>query len=237
MMLDELTLLLESVNLTESSDAYRQAIVEENVLGKSTQSTRQRTLDRLVQLYSLDPANTLFRLLRHFWEMDKSSRPMLAFLTAAARDPLLREATPFIHTFPLGVKAETVKLAEFLNEKYPSRFKPSTLLSTAQNLASTFTQAGYLHGRVSKCRTKPHISPIVATFALVLGYLCGVRGKLLLDSVWTRLLDCSSAELMSQVTEASRQGWLNYKGAGSIVEITFPGLLRPHEERMANEQN
>lgn len=237
MMLDELTLLLESVNAAESSDSYRKAIVEENVLGKSTQSTRQRTYDRLAQLYSLDPATTLFRLLRHFWEMDKSSRPMLAFLTAAARDSLLRDTTPFIQSIPLGQNTEAAQLAQYLEEKYPNRFRTTTRNSTAQNLASSFTQAGFLQGRTNKRRTKSQITPIISTFALILGYLCGLRGKLLLDSMWTRLLDCSPAELAGHVAEASRQGWLNYKAAGSIIEITFPGLLKPNEERAANEQN
>jgi hypothetical protein len=237
MMLDELTLLLEDVNLGSSFDTYAKAIVDENVLGKSTNTTRQRSLARLSQLYSLDPGNTLFRLLRHFWDLDKASRPMLAFLTAAARDPLLRDSTPFVKSIPLGQEAKTANLIEFLQEKYPNRFRSSTLLSTAQNLASSFTQAGYLQGRVNKRRTKSQITPIIATFALLLGYLCGLRGKLLLESVWTRLLDCSHSELMQAVTEAGRQGWLNYKAVGSIFEITFPGLLKPVEERAGYEQN
>lgn len=30
--------------------------------------------------------------------------------------------------------------------------------------------------------------------------------------------------------EASRQGWLTYRSAGSVVEVTFPALLTPQEE-------
>ena len=81
------------------------------------------------------------------------------------------------------------------------------------------------------------MTPIVAAFAVLLGYLCGFRGKLLLDSTWTRLLDRSPSQLTDLVAEASRQGWLTYKAAGSVVEITFPGLLRPQEEKAAHEQN
>ena len=39
------------------------------------------------------------------------------------------------------------------------------------------------------------MTPVVATFALLLGYLCGLRGKMLLDSVWTRMLDRTPAEI------------------------------------------
>lgn len=81
------------------------------------------------------------------------------------------------------------------------------------------------------------MTPIVAAFAVLFGYLGGLRGSLLLDSAWTRLLDRSSADLAGLVIEASRQGWLTYKGAGSVVEITFPGLLKPQEEKAGHEQN
>ena len=40
---------------------------------------------------------------------------------------------------------------------------------------------------------------------------------------------------MDLATEASKQGWLRLKAAGSVVEITFPGLLTPAEERLAHE--
>ena len=32
---------------------------------------------------------------------------------------------------------------------------------------------------------------------------------------------------MDLASEASKQGWLTYKAAGAVVEITFPGLLTP----------
>ena len=79
------------------------------------------------------------------------------------------------------------------------------------------------------------VTPVVVTFALLLGYLCGSRGKMLLDTVWTRMLDRTPVELANVATEASKQGWMNYKAAGSVVEITFPGMLTPKEEKASNE--
>ena len=236
-MLQELILALNQVQAKAGQTAYFQTIIEDNVLGKPTQTTRQRSAKRLAELYALDPACTLFRLLRYFWPADAAGQPMLAFLLAAARDPLLREATPFV----LAVKRDEIvtpeAIGEQLKHQYPSRFRTTTLHSTAQNLASSWTQAGYLHGKVRKRRARPTITPVVATYALLLGHLCGLRGKLLLDCQWTRLLDCSRADLIERIQEASKQGWLRYKGVGAVVEITFPGLLRPSEEKAAYEQD
>lgn len=226
-MLRELRILLEHVGSDAAVRDYTEAIMEGNVLGKPTRVTRHKTAKRLRELYGVDPHCTLFRLLRHFWTADTNSQPMLAFLVATARDPLLRETTPIVQEIPLGQAVSSTEIAERLAEKYPQRFSPTTQLSTAQNLASSWSQAGYLKGRAKKIRTRPYVTPVGATFALLLGYLCGVRGSLLLDCIWTRLLDCSISELTDLATEASKQGWLSFKASGSVVEISFPGLLTP----------
>jgi hypothetical protein len=235
MMLEELALLLDKVPADAAEDAYLAAITTENVLGKPTQTTRRLTAKNLNQLYTLDPSCTLFRLLRHFWPADRAAHPMLAFLAAAARDSILRETTPFIQGIAPGQPVTPDQVARHLNEKYPGRFKASTALATAQRLASTWAQAGFLRGVAKKKRSSPTVTPVAAAFAVLLGYLCGLRGKRLLGSIWTGFLDRPAAEVADSVAEASRQGWLNYKAAGSVVEITFPGLLTPHEERTAHE--
>jgi hypothetical protein len=237
MMLDELSLVLEQVGASARLEDYTAAIVEQNTLGKPTQTTRRRSAQRLAALYSLDRTGPIFRLLRHFWIADASARPMLAFLAASARDPLLRETAPCVIEVPVGSTVMPNEIAKHLAEKYPARFSPTTLKSTAQNLASSWTQAGYLSGKINKKRSCPTVTPVVASYALLLGYLCGLRGKMLLDSTWTRLLDRTRAEVMDLASEASRQGWLTCKAAGNVVEIIFPGLLTPQEEKASNVQD
>lgn len=235
MMLEELTLLLGKVGQDAARDAYQAAVTDDNALGKPTRTTRQLTAKRLTELYALDPATTLFRLLRHFWATDPAARPVLAFLTAAARDPLLREASSFLRGVAAGEPVAPDQIAGHLSEAYPSRFKASTATATAQRLASSWAQAGFLQGKVKKKRSRAAVTPAAAAFAVLLGYLCGLRGKRLLDSPWTRLLDRTPGEVTELVVEASRQGWLTHKAAGAVVEITFPGLLKPQEEKAAHE--
>lgn len=237
MMLAELRILLDHVAAGAAAGDYTEAILDENILGKPTRAARQATAGRLRELYGIDPHCTLFRLLRHFWTVDTNSQPMLAFLVAAARDPLLRETTLIVQEIPLGQSVSSTEIAERLVEKYPQRFSPITQLATAQRLASSWSQAGYLKGRAKKIRTRPYVTPVVVACALLLGYLCGLRGSLLLDCIWTRLLDCSISELTDRATEASKQGWLSFKASGAVIEISFPGLLTPAEEKAAYESN
>lgn len=89
-MLAELRLLLEGNSVAATKSDYRTSIIDNNILGKPTQSTRQETAQRLSQLYGLDQSVTVFRLLRFFWTLDHQAQPLLALLCAMARDPLLR---------------------------------------------------------------------------------------------------------------------------------------------------
>src|SRR5215469_7500988 len=62
MMLAELTLLLEHVGRNAKVEEYLAAIVDHNVLGKPTQTTRKRSAQRLAELYALDQSRAVFRL-------------------------------------------------------------------------------------------------------------------------------------------------------------------------------
>ena len=87
-MFKELDLLFEDQEQAAPREAYVSAIIDQNCLGKQTVSTRKLTCQRLSELYGLDPSIPLFRILRYLWQVDETGRPLLALLTALARDPL-----------------------------------------------------------------------------------------------------------------------------------------------------
>jgi hypothetical protein len=126
MMLAELTLVLNGVDAKVPAEGYRSAIIEDSILGKPTRTTRERSAKRLSELYALVPDCALFRLLRHFWPADASSHPMLAFLLASARDPLLRDATLFVVGIKLNEPVTAEILSEHLSHQYAERFWPTT---------------------------------------------------------------------------------------------------------------
>ena len=237
MMLDDLALALERVPQGGTPADYFGVILNDNVLGKATRSTREASAKILTSLYGFDPTFVVFRILRRYWEVDAASRPMIAFLAASARDSMLREMTPFVLGIGIGETVTPTVITAKLVSIYPGRFQDSTAHATSRRLASSWTQAGFLTGKSNKKRSTPQVTPVVTSYAMLLGYLCGLRGGFLLDSIWTRSLDRRSFELHDLALEASKQGWMNYKAAGAVVEITFPGLLTPIEEKVANEQN
>ena len=236
-MLAELRLLFD-MNAPESSkNDYRHSVIETNVLGKRTGSTRKLSMQRLSELYGLDPSIPVFRVLRHFWEVDQDGRALLAFLCAFARDPLLRLTTPAVLAAEQGQTIRTADIEHTIAEAVPGRFNPSIQNKVARNAGSSWTQSGHLIGRARKVRARPIVTVATAAYAVFLGYLEGIRAQRLFETIWVRLLDCPVEDVFSLVAAASRRGLLDYRNVGSVVEVRFPNLLSTEEEELIREQS
>src|SRR5688500_4394845 len=90
MMLSELRQLLEAVGDTATTKHLKHAVLEDNVLGKNSTSSRQRSWRYLRELYSLDDAEPSFAALRKLWAHDREAQPLIALSSALVRDPALR---------------------------------------------------------------------------------------------------------------------------------------------------
>ena len=238
MMLDELGTVLSYLNLPDAHKSdYLHAIDDENCLGKRSGKTRALTFRHLVDLYSLDPTALLFRALLFFWQRDPDCRPLLALLCAYSRDSILRSATPYILAAHEGTTITREAVETCIDEREPGRFSPATLKSTAQNINSSFTQAGHLAGKVRKIRTRANPTSGAVSYALLLGYLTGARGESLFQTEYTKLLDCSFERALSLAEDASRRGWIVFKRVGDVIEVVFPNLITAEEMEWVREQS
>jgi hypothetical protein len=205
---------------------YRNAILTENVLLKPTESAREEGFRRLKQLYGLDQRIILFRALRMLWKQDPESQPLLAFLCALGRDPLLRATMDMIINTAPGTTVTASDFAQVIAEQFPDRLTKKTLASAGRNVASSWAQSRHLMGHNIKTRKLIESRPLVTAYALFLAYLCDIRGDALFDSPWLGLLDTPKHILYEQAQKASQQGWLEYRHSGAITEITFRHLLK-----------
>ena len=237
MMFKELALLLEDQDSNAPHEAYVSAIIDQNCLGKRTVSTRKLTCQRLSELYGLDPSIPIFRILRHLWQIDENGRPLLAFLTALARDPLLRVTSATILQIQSGEELMRQKLTDALRQSVDNRLNDGTLNTTVRNISSSWTQSGHLKGRVRKIRQRVSPTPIVTTYALLLGYILGARGNGLFSTFWAKVLDTSTEELISLGTDAKRLGFLDLSQAGGVVEVSFSRLLTENERQLIHGTN
>lgn len=203
---------------------YKAAIVEDNLLGKHTVSTRIEAFERLSALYLLDPTKPIFTGLRWYWKQGADSRSMLALLTALTRDPLLRATVPGVLGMTQGATYEKAAIAAGVAAIEPDHFKPAILNKIAVNAGASWTQAGFLSGRMVKRRVRPPLTPVAVAFALYLGSLEGRSGDRLLNTLWTDVLDHPRHQVEAMAQDAAARELLDYRRAGSVRDISFHRL-------------
>lgn len=228
--LKHLSSLLAAVSPTANREAYQEAAIEQNILGRSTFEGRRRTFRYLRELYLLQPERILFRALRDLWDEDPEARPQLAGLAALARDSVFRATSHGLLKLPPGALVTSALLTEFMSEGFPHTYNAATAAKIGRNTASSWTQTGHLQGRTSKSRAAVEARPITIAYALLLGSLQGQRGQALYDSLWTRFLDATPRMAEMVAERASQRGYLELRSAGGVVEIGFRHLLRPLKE-------
>lgn len=224
-MLEELKILLATEPGDVDREKYSAATLEDNCLGKHTAATRILSLQRLSELYALDPKVPLFRVMRDLWGINEASRPTLALLLALTRDPLLRfTAAPVLAT-PIGKEFARQAMTDALVEATGGRLNPATLDKVVRNASSSWTQSGHLQGRARKFRQQAGANPVSCAFALLIGHLLGGRGLLLFNTPWCKVLDVPTEDVAELAHDAKRMGLMEIKQSGSIVDISFPQLL------------
>jgi len=224
MMLAELTAVLAAVPETAPRQAYVEAVVEANCLSKPTTSTRRRTLKYLTQLYALDPAITIFRVLRRLWDADPASHALLALLATLARDRLVRATAQTILPLADGMEMPRKSMAEQLRAAVGERLNDDTLDKVIRNAASSWSQAGHLSGRTFKVRRRVRPTPAAVAFALYLGTALGFRGEELLTSGWFKALDCTPSQALDRAIEAKRLGLVDLRVAGGVFDLNLDRL-------------
>ena len=216
--------LLREVPSGARADQYREAVVGGNVLGRPTQAGRQRSFRHLRELYILDPARPEFTALRRFWEIDPSSRPLLAGLLAFTSDEIFRASFAAISDLPAGASVTSADLTEAITAQFGSELSESTLGKTGRNTGACWTQTGHLAGRAKKVRTAVNAQPAAIAYAAYLGHLAGGRGLGVLDNPWSQILEIAPGRSLDALRNAHTQGLLDLLVAGNVVDVSFPAL-------------
>ena len=237
MMLVEMCALVRALPLSVAKEDFSTAIIEENVLDKPTLSSRTKSLRHLMELYGLDPSKALFRVLWELGHADFDSLPQLCLVCAYARDPQLRQSFDVVRLLHLGEVLERTAMEQYLEQGFPGRFSPAMKKSMAQNVNTTWTFGGHLTGKARKIKRNTEPRPLSAAYAMLVGYLTGLRGERLLDSDFAALVASNRSQLLAALSLASAKGLLSLKNAAGIVEFDFTNLLTPEEQGFLHESH
>lgn len=218
-MVTELAELLQAAPASASRADFTRVAVEDNALGKPTTSGRRLALQRLSELYVLDSRTRLFRVFHRAWLADEHGRELPALLCALARDPLLRASAPAVLSLQPGAELIRGNLIAALRAVTHDRLNDSILDKVARNAASTWSQAGFLDGRVRKVRREISPTPAATAFVLWLGSLRGASGATLLSTRWAAVLDRAPSALLPLALQAAQRGLIHARVGGGVTEI------------------
>ncbi|MFC3430946.1 hypothetical protein [Sphingobium fuliginis] len=217
MMFDELDLLLGTG--LQSATELAHAVIEDNVLGKSTKNSRGLTYRHMVSLYGLNAQPALSKVLMRLWTEDLAGRRLNCLLVALARDPLLRDSAPVVLETPKGTQLYRQQVETAFNAAHPDRMSEKMVRSLAQNCNASWTQSGHLEGRAKKIRRRVSPTPSNAALAALIASACGFGGPSILSSIWLQVLDLTPDQALDQLRRAEGLGLAKIRAAGDVTEI------------------
>ena len=221
---------LEKVmNHSVEDDSYLESM-KQNVINKQTNSGIKYTTSYLKKLYSFNTNHAPFKVFKYFWQIsDNQDKSKLALLYAVGSDYLIAESIPVVVNTKPGDKVTIEKMEENIETFYPGKYSDNTRKSMAQNIASSWKQAGFITGKVKNIRTQPEISYNVVAFAFLMAYLHDLRGDFILKSNWVKALGLNEQNIRELAIEAAQRDLLQYQFAGNVTSISFNNLLNKLE--------
>lgn len=207
------------------SGQYLDAMAD-NVFGKKSSDGVKQTKGFLKRLYGFDSQYPPFSAFMYFWKMSEpNEKPLIAFLYSVNQDNLLAESVQVLQNVKLGTKVAVEHFEEIVEKYHPNQYAANTLRSTAQNLASSWKQAGFIEGKVKNIRIQPEITYRTACFAFLLAYLNGDRGDFIWNNIGVNALCLHESKLRALAIECAKNDLMQYQYAGSVTAINFTNLL------------
>jgi len=215
-----------SVSIQDNFNRFRQT----NILGKSSRSRVEDILMVFRQRYlkEVQVTEALICLIRA--KLSADSLDQILYFHAARSDPL-------IHDFVIealwprnqsGREDILVEDAEnWIREKVSkgvttSSWSENTIVRSARGLMSTLRDFGILQGLSNKSLVPAYLP--VEAFAYIAFYLSELQpsGKRLLESKEWQLFFLKTDAVEHLFMEAHQQHLLDYRAAGSVVNLVFP---------------
>jgi len=217
--------LSKVMDFSVEKDNYQESM-SNNVFGKKSQDGIKTTSNFLTKLYGFNITNPMFCAFKYFWlACYNEERALVSFVFALNNDYLLQESISVVEISEPGHKVNIERFMENIEKYHPNRFTENTLCSVAQNIASSWKQAGFITGKVKNLRSVPEVTYKVVAFAMLLSYLRGERGDFIIQSNCIKALCLSETKIRDFAIEASKRDFLQYHFAGSVTSLSFDSLI------------
>jgi hypothetical protein len=231
-LLDETRQVLQYLAMGHSLDDIRRLVLDSNLLSKQSFHTRQSTWDAIhLRLAGVGDEHRIARLahvivsptltlqaqnLILFYELCRSQR-LLADLTTDCLYPLYASGRSVID------KGDVIRWLSATAATHPeiTTWSPQTCEKIASNYLSLVRDFGLLIGTNQKRITQVYVPLPAFLYTLYDLYEQGLSMKSIIDSSAFHLLLIDRDDLMLLLADATRAGYITFRHAGTIYDLTF----------------
>jgi len=211
---------------------YRQAVLEENCLARSSTSARTKLYGELKGRYLLDDQHPLFAAFLAEWRLleDDQDRMQLVYVLFALNDRTVA-VTSCEWLFPhLRRSASELRVGDLESfyrslgkQGHPevSEWTVKTLTRVAQHYLASVRDFGFATGGTKKIAVRP--SPRPASIRLILRALrlAGVSQFGIISHGFFQILGISPGEVVDALSVLNRQGSLRFRMQADVIELSF----------------
>ena len=234
-LIEETLAVLRQIDQGHSTDQVRAMVIEQDLLGKTTLSTRESVWDHIHVRYLSDDSHTptLARMVVH--APDKQTERLVLFYEFCRSTPLLRDVTvecvyPRYAAGYVGIdKAVIQRYLDEIAATHPelTEWSPQTRGKVVSNILTILRDFGLLRGTQRKEFARLYMP--LPTFAYVLYRLAadGVTApRQMLEAGDWRLFFLEQPDVVVLLDEATAAGHCTFKHQGDVhtLDLRYPSL-------------
>jgi len=226
----DLQLLLDERKDALSRGMYRELIVEENCLARSSVSSRRKLWDELRYRYVLDRESPLFLAFCQEWQSCKSDfeRGLTAYTLLALNDRLVADLGlnwlySYLRRAPADLRVDEVRnfIRRAAKSEHPEvqAWTEDTQLHVAQHYMASIRDFGLARGKFRKTSVRPalHAAPIRLLVRAL--RLAGIKDLEIVTAPVFRLLALEGHEVIDALGELNERGDLRFRMQADVIEL------------------
>jgi hypothetical protein len=230
-LLDETYQVMRQITLGNSLEDVRRQVIEDNLLGKKSERSRQNAW-----------ANVYFRYFSHRDEgfidlltetitssIPEKAKRLILFFELAQADALIHDLTIqllfdlYEQGRSLVAKQDILEWMDQNNQTHPEigEWAPQTRERMIRHYLSLARDFGLLEGSKHKSFTKPYVPLGAFLWALYRLRDQGLSTKAIIESDEFKLFFMSQNDVVFLLNEATSSGYLSFRSAGDIYDLSF----------------
>jgi hypothetical protein len=212
--------------------SFRTAVIDDNILARTSASARAKLFQELKGRYLLDLASPLFAAFLAEWRAHPAShdRQLLAYILFALNDrtvfvtsrdwlfPHLRQASSELRIGDLIVFFQRLGKSD-----YPevAAWTPITLTRVVQHYLASVRDFGLATGGTRKVAVRPSLQPGPVRLLLRAIMLSGIPAPEVIRHDAFKILGIAPGEVVDTLSELNRRGALRFRMQADVIELSL----------------